>query len=86
MVEWGIKSYLGPAETKSFVTASASARGAACNPPFIDLALATGIRMGADSKISFCYPRDLRASPQTYRERDGVIYCGWSICRWLSHW
>ena len=76
MVEWGIKSYLGPAETKSFVTASVTARGATRNSAFIDLALVIGIRMGADSKISFCYPRDLRASPQTYRERDGVIYCG----------
>ena len=39
MVEWGIKSYLGPAETKSFVTASVIATGATRNPALIDLAL-----------------------------------------------
>ena len=31
-----------------------------------------GIRKGDESKISFCYPKGLRASPHTYRERGGV--------------
>ena len=39
-----------------------------------------------ESKILFCYPRGLRASPQIYRGRGGLIYCVWSICRWLSQW
>ena len=48
--------------------------------------LIKGIRRGGESKISFCYPRGLRASPQTYHEQGRVIYCIWSICRWLSEW
>ena len=27
------------------------------------------------SKISFCYPRGLRAFPQTYNKRVGVTWC-----------
>ena len=45
-----------------------------------------GMRKGDESKISFCHPRGVRASTQTYRERGSVISCVWSVCRWLSHW
>ena len=37
------------------------------------LVLNKEVRREGESKISFCYPRDLRASPQTYGERSGVI-------------
>ena len=43
------------------------------DPPFLVLVLIKKIRMGSESKISGCYPRDLRASPQAYCERGGVI-------------
>ena len=32
-----------------------------------------GMRKGKGSMISFCYPRDLRGSPQSYSERGDVI-------------
>ena len=40
-----------------------------------------GMRKGGKSKISFCHPRGLRASTQTYHERGGVIQCRQSFCR-----
>ena len=40
---------------------------------FMLLVLIKSVKRGAESKISFCYPRDLRASPQIYRKRGGVI-------------
>ena len=49
------------------------ARGASCHPAFIVLVLIKGIRRRGESKIYFCYPRGLRASPQTYHKRDGMI-------------
>ena len=33
-----------------------------------------------ESKISLCYSRGLGASP------GGIIFCVWSVCRWLSQW
>ena len=42
------------------------------------------MRKWDESKISFCYPKGLRASTQTYHERGGVTYCVYSVCRWLS--
>ena len=87
VVEWDRKSYLGPAKIESLLRLkSRSARGASRHPAFMDLVLIKGIRKRGESKISFCYPRSVSASPQTYRERGGVIWCMWSICRWLSQW
>ena len=34
--------------------------------------LSGGMRKGDESKISYCYSRGLRASPQNYRKRGGV--------------
>ena len=36
---------------------------------------------GGESRISFCYLRVLRASPQTCHKRSGVIQCVQSACR-----
>ena len=40
---------------------------------YLVLVLIKVIRMGSESKISGCYPRGLRASPQAYYKRGGVI-------------
>ena len=32
-----------------------------------------GMKKGGEFKISFCHPRGLRASTQTYREQGGMI-------------
>ena len=50
-----------------------SARGASHDLAFIVLALIKGMTKGGESKIFFCYLRDLRASPYAYRERGSVI-------------
>ena len=39
------------------------------------------MREGDEFKISLCYPRDLVASPQSFRERGGVIYCVRGVCK-----
>ena len=36
-------------------------------------------------KISFCYPRDLRAFPRTYSQRGGVTLC-LCVYEWFSPW
>ena len=40
---------------------------------------------GVESKICFCYPRGLRASPQIKHERCGVIQFVWRVYK-LSQW
>ena len=47
--------------------------GASHDPAFIVLVLIKGMRKGGESKIFFCYLRDLRAFPQVYREPGGII-------------
>ena len=37
------------------------------------------MRKGGESKISFCHPRGLKASSQTYGEWGGVIECVFGV-------
>ena len=70
VVEWGRKSYLGPAEIKSFVIASAKIKE---------------IKRGGDSKISLCYSKVLRPSSQTLGKPMVVGFCsivGWYSSEW----
>ena len=36
-------------------------------------AIIMGMKRWSESKISLCFPSDMRASPQTFCERGGVI-------------
>ena len=56
-----------------FLLKSWSVRGAACHPAFMVLVLIKKMRRGGGSRVSICYPIGLRASPQTYHERIGLI-------------
>ena len=52
---------------------SRSAWGASRHPAFMVLVLIKRMTSRGEFKISFCYPKGLRASPQTYCERGDVI-------------
>ena len=48
--------------------------------------LIKGRKKRGEPKISFCYRRGSGTFPQSFSEPGGVIWCVWSVCRWLSQW
>ena len=76
MVEWARKSQL---KSNLLLIASAKFPERERNHLAIELlwfmvlVLIKGMKRGGGSKVSLCHSRGLRASPQTYRERGGVI-------------